>query len=286
MSGYAWPYAGVCFIPTHETIKKLSGKNTLTIRLIVEKSKVVPLYIDEFLPGVSDSIRDEKFRKWQYDLKLDPGITEYNIPLSAFSVPIKWYNDNHLEEKDAPEFHPERIRKIYVQNCPLLKENQLEKISIEALHFSKGPYWVFPLLLFSGSWILLGFFLFLYFRRKEKIFIPYLATQVAEPIDQWMQIQNYLSKNYAQDLDMHYLEKELGIARHKIASLIKENTKQLFKQYLNQIRLAESKRLLTETNLPIGEIADNVGFGHISNFNRVFKSHMKTSPSEYRKKGK
>jgi len=50
--------------------------------------------------------------------------------------------------------------------------------------------------------------------------------------------------------------------------------------------MSESKRLLLETDLPIGEITYRVGFNNQTHFNRVFKAEMQISPSEYRSKNK
>jgi len=56
-----------------------------------------------------------------------------------------------------------------------------------------------------------------------------------------------------------------------------------FKQYLNRLRLEEAKRLLTQTDLQVSDIAYKVGYGNISHFNRVFKDHLGISPNDFRK---
>ena len=55
-----------------------------------------------------------------------------------------------------------------------------------------------------------------------------------------------------------------------------------FKTYVNRLRINESKRLLAETELNMGEIAFKVGFSNQTHFNRVFKNFENISPSDYR----
>lgn len=54
-------------------------------------------------------------------------------------------------------------------------------------------------------------------------------------------------------------------------------------QYLQTYRLLLAKNLLTDTNLPIIDVAFTAGFGSVRRFNAVFKKHYRMSPSALRK---
>ena len=54
-------------------------------------------------------------------------------------------------------------------------------------------------------------------------------------------------------------------------------------QYLCSCRIRTAKRLLRETALTVTEIADSVGFDDVCTFSKFFSSHVKVSPSYYRK---
>lgn len=54
-------------------------------------------------------------------------------------------------------------------------------------------------------------------------------------------------------------------------------------KYLQTCRLLLAKNLLTETNLPVIDIAMASGFGSLRRFNDLFKSHYSLSPSSLRK---
>ncbi|MGV2685834.1 helix-turn-helix domain-containing protein, partial [Clostridium perfringens] len=48
------------------------------------------------------------------------------------------------------------------------------------------------------------------------------------------------------------------------------------------IRMKEAKRLLTETDYSVQEIAERVGYAHAISFTRVFKRTAGVTPGEYR----
>ncbi len=54
-------------------------------------------------------------------------------------------------------------------------------------------------------------------------------------------------------------------------------------EFIIQVRLRAATELLTNTLKPVLEIATEVGFNNLSNFNRQFKQYYHTTPSSYRK---
>ena len=278
--GYAFPYAGISF-GGDSGIPVIQSNSTFIIELKTTASnKIIPILLNEWINHEGKKIE----RPVQYELKTVPGQHIYHVPIDAFEVPAWWYKNNDMN-KDLSVFNPAHVQNICVQNSLLSALNIKDRIEIIQLSNHPGnSSWIWLAAIFSGCWITgCGIYLLIH-KKKQTIFIPYVSTEPErEPSDAWEQIRIYVSTNYMNDIDMERMEKDLGIARHKIALLIKENTTLIFKQYLNQIKVAEAKRLLLETNLPIGEIADKVGFGHLSNFNRVFKQYFGESPSDLRK---
>ncbi|MCK5735095.1 MAG: helix-turn-helix transcriptional regulator, partial [Spirochaetaceae bacterium] len=65
--------------------------------------------------------------------------------------------------------------------------------------------------------------------------------------------------------------------------LFKEEAGQSFKIYLNNLRIDEAKNLLSETTLPLIEIASRVGFEDQSYFSRVFRNVVGISPGRFRR---
>ena len=54
-------------------------------------------------------------------------------------------------------------------------------------------------------------------------------------------------------------------------------------EYINIKRIEKAKRMLSESNETIIYIANECGFGNLSNFNRIFKKITGKKPTEYRK---
>ncbi len=52
--------------------------------------------------------------------------------------------------------------------------------------------------------------------------------------------------------------------------------------YLNQARVAHSKKLLANTSMSLIDIANECSFGDQSYFSRVFKRYEGVSPKQYR----
>ena len=52
--------------------------------------------------------------------------------------------------------------------------------------------------------------------------------------------------------------------------------------YLTRLRLEEATRLLNNTNLPIDIVSSRCGFGSSNYFSKVFRRHLKLSPSAFR----
>ncbi|MDF2944888.1 MAG: hypothetical protein K0S01_3746 [Herbinix sp.] len=54
-------------------------------------------------------------------------------------------------------------------------------------------------------------------------------------------------------------------------------------QYINRTRMQKAKELLKQTDMPVTEIADLVGYNDLFYFSKAFRSYTGYSPSEYRK---
>lgn len=74
-----------------------------------------------------------------------------------------------------------------------------------------------------------------------------------------------------------------GMKHSLFSAAFKEHTGVNFVNYLKEIRIAEAKRLLIQTEDKITEIAKQVGFENDKHFMKSFKTACGVSPSEFRK---
>ena len=55
-----------------------------------------------------------------------------------------------------------------------------------------------------------------------------------------------------------------------------------FNDYVNQIRVSNACRKLSESDAAISQISEEVGFSTVRTFNRAFSKHVGMTPREYR----
>jgi AraC-like DNA-binding protein len=63
----------------------------------------------------------------------------------------------------------------------------------------------------------------------------------------------------------------------------KKETGKTITEYINELKVRESKRLLKNSKLSLIEISTRLGFSSQSYFHIVFKKHTGITPQEFRK---
>lgn len=98
------------------------------------------------------------------------------------------------------------------------------------------------------------------------------------------EVDDCIKQNFDNELfDTNFLCRALAMSRTQLHRKLKALTDQSTANYIRSKRLAEAHRLLKETDLPIGEIADRVGFKDFSHFSRSFSKAFNIRPSDLRK---
>ena len=72
-----------------------------------------------------------------------------------------------------------------------------------------------------------------------------------------------------------------GISPNYLSQLFSKYNDQGFSEYINICKITEAKRLLSEQNLKVYEVADMLGFESAFYFSKVFKKVEGISPSEF-----
>lgn len=108
-----------------------------------------------------------------------------------------------------------------------------------------------------------------------------LCKQYAEEVKNWFGKEKPYLRD---DLRLTDLQRVFPISRSYLSQLFNRELGCSFSDYVNSLRIEESKRLLeTEPDTSIQEIAERSGFHSISTFRRAFVKHTGSMPSEYRK---
>jgi len=93
----------------------------------------------------------------------------------------------------------------------------------------------------------------------------------------------YIEKNFSSSLTLDTIASEAGYSKSHFCYLFKAVIGRTYVEYLSDVRIAEAKRLLRETEKSVTEISIEVGYNSIANFNKTFKATTGLSPLKYRK---
>lgn len=100
-------------------------------------------------------------------------------------------------------------------------------------------------------------------------------NQLKIPID-------HVRKNYMNPINISELAEVGHLSVSALERRFKKYLSKTPKQFINDIRLENARRLLLDTNLPIATIALETGFSDASYFTRMFSKSVGKLPSEFR----
>ena len=92
-------------------------------------------------------------------------------------------------------------------------------------------------------------------------------------------------------IDKHYCEKELltaeikrlGVSLNRISTVFRQEYGLSPVEYIGSKKIEHAKKLLSETDTPIIDIAGDIGFNSLAAFYTFFKRHTGLTPKKYRK---
>ncbi|WP_127579598.1 helix-turn-helix domain-containing protein [Paenibacillus koleovorans] len=97
-------------------------------------------------------------------------------------------------------------------------------------------------------------------------------------------VRQYIADHFNNpDLSLNHLSDAFAISPKYVSQLFKEEFGDKFIDYVTNIRMEKAKQLLVRTNLPIQDVAEQVGYLHSFSFIRVFKKAAGMTPGDYRK---
>jgi len=92
----------------------------------------------------------------------------------------------------------------------------------------------------------------------------------------------YVDSHYSEKISADALSMEVGLSKDKLQVGLQCRTGKTLHKYIQEVRLAKARELLTNTNRPLKSVADASGFVNESHFCKVFKKVHFVSPVQYR----
>ena len=113
---------------------------------------------------------------------------------------------------------------------------------------------------------------------------PQLADE--HSIDRTYRAVDYIFAHYARELSLEEVAEYLGMKPTYFSRVFKQATGRTFIEFVNRLRISKSCELLADGDKAVTDVCFESGFNNISNFNRVFRERIGTTPSDYRRKFK
>jgi AraC-like DNA-binding protein len=94
-----------------------------------------------------------------------------------------------------------------------------------------------------------------------------------------------IERRYPRPLSLRDVAAAVNVSPGHLTSTVRRQTGRTVQQWITERRMVQARRLLTTTDLPIGEVGRLVGFPDAGYFARTFGRLHGTSPTRWRKAG-
>ena len=110
------------------------------------------------------------------------------------------------------------------------------------------------------------------------------AAGLLRPIDARInEMLDYIHVNYAlSSLDVLHMAERFNVSENYFSHFFRKKVGERFGEHLEKFRVSKSQQFLLNTDLPIAQIADAVGYENVYTFRRAFKRVTGVTPSEFR----
>ena len=99
-------------------------------------------------------------------------------------------------------------------------------------------------------------------------------------------VESWLQRNVNQRLDVDQLAGMHSVSSRTLSRRFKQANGVSLLEYLQELRLGQTKLLLENTSLSIEQIVDRVGYSSQSSLRRLFQKQLRQSPREYRQQNR
>ena len=133
-----------------------------------------------------------------------------------------------------------------------------------------------------------------YFNKIKSLFVelketysPDISSQNDSDNDLINKVHEYIHRNLScKSLGIPMICDYVNLSSRSLSREYKQHTGSTISKYIQSVRMAEAKRLLSETNMSINDISEAVGYDYAISFIRTFKKFEGVTPSEFRNNNK
>lgn len=107
-----------------------------------------------------------------------------------------------------------------------------------------------------------------------------LAPGAAET-ERMKRVLEYTLAHFRDEIRIEQIASVAGMAPAAFCRYFKKRTRKPYIEYLNELRISHARKLLTDTDLSVGQAGLECGFNNVSHFHRQFKLHTGLTPLQY-----
>lgn len=97
------------------------------------------------------------------------------------------------------------------------------------------------------------------------------------------EVKAYLDDRYMEAVTLTETARRFGFSPAYLSRRFKQETGSGFMEYLHQRRMLQSGRMLANTDMKVGEVAELAGYADVKFFTSLFKKHWGMTPGEFKK---
>ncbi len=217
------------------------------------------------------------YHKWTGDEYEDGKLKKYRVVTIQFSIDLF----------EGPMFQKERFYRIRK-----MLDDSIRGIKFEGDVFKSAMTKMLSLTKDKGFANILEFIDLLDLLSKTQS-ITYLASEGFTPATlKWeskriQQAYNYIIKNFSETkFKLNDVAALINMSESAFSHFFRKYTNKSFTEFLTDVRIGHTCKLLLSTDETISQIAYRSGFNNIANFNRLFKKNKNCTPLEYRQRHK
>ena len=118
-----------------------------------------------------------------------------------------------------------------------------------------------------------------FFKHLKSIMFDFSTIKHNDTI---CKITTYIKSNYMKKISLDDLSDYVYMSKSYISKIFRDEMKCSITEYVNSIRINESKRLLSDRSLSIADVSYLTGFADQSYFTKVFIKNVGMSPGKFR----
>lgn len=96
--------------------------------------------------------------------------------------------------------------------------------------------------------------------------------------------KNYIEKHILGEINRNKVAESIHVSPEYLSRVFRQKTGRSLVEYITDTKMNAAQELLTHSDMPISQIASQLGYGNFSYFSQLFRDYFSLTPSAYRKK--